>query len=138
MKQFKTKKSSRNNFVQHTLYEVIRDFNAATKVAEECARQQISDIDFTFVGWNYGGHDGAFPQIFPVEKKIGGEQEMIKTIGRMHELGYKVGIHDNFYDSYTLANNLDRADWAIDGEGNAHQGEVWGAGRAYLLCPKLV
>ncbi|MBN2642697.1 MAG: hypothetical protein JXR78_13670 [Victivallales bacterium] len=115
---------------------VLMDFDAAIKVADECARQHIPHIDFTFVGWNYGGHDGAFPQIFPVEENIGGEAGMIKAIDRMKGLGYKVGIHDNFYDSYTLANNLDRSDWAIDDDGNIHKGEIWGGGQAYLLCPE--
>ena len=114
----------------------LMDFDDAVRLAEECARQGIENIDFTFVGWNYGGHDGAFPQIFPVEEKLGGQAAMERAIKRIKELGYKVGIHDNFIDSYTLADNLDCSDWAVDSRGEVLKGEIWGGGRAHLLCPK--
>ena len=32
----------------------------------------------TLVGWNLGGHDGAYPQRFPVEPALGGEAGLRK------------------------------------------------------------
>ena len=115
---------------------VLMTFDDAIRIADECAAQGIQDLDFTFVGWNRGGHDGAYPQIFPVEEKIGGEEAMLRAIRHIQSLGYRVGIHDNYIDTYTLADNLDRSDWMLDSEGHPVKGECWGGGRAYLCCPE--
>ena len=115
---------------------VLMTFDDAIRIAEECAAQGIEHLDFTFVGWNRGGHDGAFPQLFPVEKKIGGEEAMFRAIRRIQSLGYRVGVHDNYIDTYTLADNLDRSDWMLDSEGHPVTGECWGGGHAYLCCPE--
>jgi len=114
----------------------LMDFDAAIRLAEECANQQLEDVDFTFVGWNFGGHDGAFPQILPIEEAVGGIDAMKRAVNRIKELGYCVGVHDNFTDSYTLANNLDHSDWAQHPDGTTVDGEIWGGGLAHLLCPK--
>jgi hypothetical protein len=118
--------------------KVFMTFDDAVNLAEECARQELDSVDFTLVGWNYGGHDGAFPQILPIEEKLGGETAMIRAVNRIKELGYQVGVHDNFSDSYTLADNLDPADWALHPDGTSVDGNIWGGGRAHLLCPQQV
>lgn len=115
---------------------VLMTFDDAIRIADECAAQGIEHLDFTFVGWNRGGHDGAFPQLFPVEEKIGGEQAMLRAIRHIQSLGYRVGVHDNYIDTYTLADNLDRSDWMLDSRGRPVTGECWGGGRAYLCCPE--
>ena len=115
---------------------VLMTFDDAIRIAEECAAQGIEHLDFTFVGWNRGGHDGAFPQLFPVEEKIGGEEAMVRAIRHIQSLGYRVGVHDNYIDTYTLADNLDRSDWMFDSAGNPVTGECWGGGRAHICCPE--
>jgi hypothetical protein len=32
------------------------------------------------VGWNQKGHDGRWPQIFPVEEALGGEEKLRRLI----------------------------------------------------------
>lgn len=115
---------------------VLMTFDDAIRIADECAANGIKHLDFTFVGWNRGGHDGAYPQLFPVEEKIGGEEAMRRAIRHIQSLGYRVGVHDNYIDTYTLADNLDRSDWMFDSAGNPVTGECWGGGRAYLCCPE--
>lgn len=115
---------------------VLMTFDDAIRIADECAAQGVKNADFTFVGWNRGGHDGAFPQLFPVEKKIGGEEAMHRAIRHIKSLGYRVGVHDNYIDTYTLADNLDRSDWMRDSSGKVITGECWGGGRAHLCCPE--
>ena len=46
--------------------EILRRFKAAG----------IDHAEFCLVGWNKGGHDGAFPDLFPVEKTLGSEDEL--------------------------------------------------------------
>jgi hypothetical protein len=44
----------------------------------------------------------------PVEETIGGEAKLRETIERSHELGYPMSLHDNYFDSYSLADSFDR------------------------------
>ena len=40
-------------------------FDRVKEIVDESVRQGVSGAEFCLVGWNKGGHDGAFPQIFP-------------------------------------------------------------------------
>lgn len=115
--------------------KVFMTFDDVSAVADECARQGVGPIDFTFVGWNYGGHDGAFPQVFPVEKALGGEERMLGAIKNIQSHAYQVGVHDNYIDVYTIADNLNRDDVMKNHDGSEEKGELWGGGRAYICCP---
>ena len=115
---------------------VFMNFEQAMLLADECRAQGIDKIDFTLVGWNRGGHDGAFPQLFPVEPKLGGEESMRRAVNHIQSLGYRIGFHDNYTDTYTLAENLNHADWMLDPAGKVINGDLWGGGRAHLCCPR--
>ena len=55
-------------------------FHIETEVVKEILRRfkaaGIDNAEFCLVGWNKGGHDGAFPDLFPVEKTLGSEDEL--------------------------------------------------------------
>ena len=100
----------------------------------------IGPAEFNLVGWNHGGHDGAFPQLFPVCTAPGSEEELRHAARFINECGYKINLHDNYYDAYTLASNLDFGDVCTDDTPPYHMpvpaGGLLGGGRAYRLCGK--
>ena len=44
----------------------------------------IDKAELCLVGWNVRGHDGRWPQAFPVEPALGGEEELHWLIGTSH------------------------------------------------------
>lgn len=105
-------------------------------VLDECRRQEVGPLDCCLVGWNYGGHDGAYPQIFPVEERLGGETELRRTIRHCRELGYRIGLHDNYFDSYTIADSFRWEDVSRTADQLPALSGVWGGGQSYIVCPR--
>ena len=116
--------------------KVYMTFDNVATIADEFARQKIGPVDFTYVGWNYAGHDGAFPQLFPVEEAVGGKVAMLNATRHIQSLGYQVGVHDNYIDMYSLADNFDRSNIMIKHDGEEESGDAWGGGLAYICCPE--
>lgn len=97
----------------------------------------IQKAEFCLVGWNVSGHDGRWPQILPVESKFGGEAGLKKLIERAKELGYAMTCHTNSTDCYSIAENFDINDIAVEENGElSSPGAHWGGGRTYNCCPK--
>lgn len=115
---------------------VFMNFEQAMLLADECRTQELDKIDFTFIGWNRGGHDGAFPQLFPVEPRFGGEAVMRRAIDHIQSLGHRGGFHDNYTGTYTLADNLDHADWMRDSSGKVIDGDLSGTDDLRLTTPE--
>lgn len=105
-------------------------------ILRECARQQAGPVDCNLVGWNFGGHDGAFPQIFPIEPLVGGEDEMLKTIACAKELGIPIGVHDNYLDSYTVANTFSWRRLFRRQDMRPHLCGKFGGGQSFQVCPR--
>lgn len=114
-------------------YENIRE------IAEEFRRQGVGPSEFNLVGWGHGGHDGAFPQLFPTVEGCGSEQDLRDLIAEINRLGYHISLHDNYFDGYTLARNFTLEDVCRDsGEygGPMVGGGRLGGGAAYRVCPE--
>lgn len=95
----------------------------------------VEKAEFCLVGWNKSGHDGRFPQMFPVEEGLGGEEKLKETIAYGQKLGYKVVCHTNSYDSYTVADCFNINDIVLDKDGNREcLSAGWSGGRAYHIC----
>ena len=88
---------------------VFCDFARVRDILDEFHRQGIERAEFCLVGWNRGGHDGRYPQIFPVEPALGGEAELRKTIRHGQSLGYQIVAHDCYYGAYRISE-----DWSED------------------------
>lgn len=112
-------------------------FKDVENLMYEYKKAGIQKAEFCLVGWNKGGHDGRWPQAFPVEEKLGGEKDLIALIETAHRLGYNICCHTNSTDGYTLANNFTEDDIALKKDGTKSIGaEMWGGGRMYDVCPK--
>lgn len=103
-------------------------------IAEEFRKQNVGPAEFNLVGWNHGGHDGAFPQLFPTAAGCGGDEALEALIHAVSSAGYHISLHDNYYDGYTLARNFDFDDVCRDGGPRTGGGRL-GGGQAYQVCP---
>ncbi len=115
---------------------VFMTFADVRAVIDECEKQQVGPLDVCLVGWNYGGHDGAYPQIFPVEEKLGGEAELRKTIEHVKDAGYAVGLHDNYFDSYTISDYFSWDAVNRDHDRSPSRSGRWGGGQSWIVCPR--
>ena len=111
-------------------------FDRACQILDECHRRGVEHAEFCLVGWNCGGHDGAFPDLFPVEPALGGEEGLRKLVEKARACGYLLGAHTNLIDSYSLSRRASHRDRLIDADGSEHLGGRWGGGQSYYLCPK--
>lgn len=112
-------------------------FKDVENLMHEYRKAGIEKAEFCLVGWNKGGHDGRWPQIFPVEETLGGEKDLLSLINTAHKLGYNICCHTNSTDGYTLANNFCEDDIAIKKDGTKSiVAETWAGGRTYDICPK--
>ena len=97
----------------------------------------VDKTQLCLVGWNKSGHDGRYPQIFPVEEKLGGEEKLRELISYAQENGYQIVCHTNSTDCYHIAEDFSE-DIVIKNKDGSLQGEKtpWSGGKMYHLCPK--
>ena len=115
-------------------------FDRVKDMVGEMKRQGIEDAELCLVGWNIGGHDGRWPQVFPSEPKLGGDAKLMEAIRCALDAGYLIVPHGNFYEGYTISEDWD-GEWALkDANGfmmPTRDGKVtWGGGRPYYMCPQ--
>lgn len=63
------------------------DFEKTIRLMECFKRHDIDKAEFCLVGWNKSGHDGRFPQHFPVEEQLGGMEGMLRVMKTGKRLG---------------------------------------------------
>ncbi len=113
-------------------------FDRFKEIADAVKRQGIGGAEFCLVGWNVGGHDGRWPQVFPVEPSLGGEAKLKEAVRHAQDLGYHVVAHCNHRDAYLIADSWD-AEFICDknADGSLQRPRTtWGGGRMYRICPK--
>jgi len=115
-------------------------FARVKAIADELKRQGVADAELCLVGWNVGGHDGRWPQYFPAEPKLGGDEALKDAIRHVRGLGYLIVPHGNFVEGYTVADSWD-AEWVTKNEDGSlrlydQRGTTWGGGLPYKMCPQ--
>lgn len=113
---------------------VFCDFRRVRDILDECHRQGIARAEFCMVGWNRGGHDGRYPQVFPVEPALGGEAELRATIRQGQSLGYQMVAHDCYYGAYRISEDWSEEYLRKDHDGRPQKGGIWGGGQSYNIC----
>lgn len=109
-------------------YKKLRD------IFDEFHRQGIDKTEFCVVGWHSGGHDGRFPQLFPVEKAFGSEKEFREAIAHGQALGYQIVSHDCYDDSYRISKDWSEANVRKKPDGQSWKGSKYAGGQSYNLC----
>ena len=103
----------------------------------EAFRAADIEAEFCLVGWNIGGHDGRFPQIFPPEPKLGGEAALRALIKKVKALGYNIVCHDDATAAYTIADCWDEEYLVKNKDGSLHKRPYcWGGGRPHKICAR--
>lgn len=113
-------------------------FARVTELARACKAAGVERAEFCLVGWNKGGHDGAYPQLFPVEPALGGEAALRQCVRDVQSLGYQIVAHGNHRDAYMIADSWD-AEYVNErtAEGALKPPTVtWGGGGKYTICAR--
>ncbi|MBI5819135.1 MAG: hypothetical protein HZA88_09105 [Verrucomicrobia bacterium] len=131
----KIEHQTRENEPPVTVFHTFDDF---MRIMKELKELGVEKAEMCSVGWNSGGFDGRFPQLFPVEEKFGGEAKMREAIALAHRLGYQIVCHVCNTDFYTVADRYNEGDIAKRADGSLHKHGVLAGGRAYFPCFKCV
>ncbi len=117
-------------------YHSATTFAEARDILATIQTDGIERITAQMVGWNFEGHDGRYPQRFPVNPVEGGEEEFKRLIqwGREHDC--VITVHDNCYDAYDLADNLNRDDLVVLRDGTVWRNIPWSGGFVHKICPR--
>jgi len=113
---------------------VYATFAQAEEILDRMQEAGLTKAVITLVGWNLGGHDGAYPRRFPVEPALGGEDGLRKLIAKAKGLGYQIVPHDNLTDVYT-AGQYDPEVILRNEDGRPFLGGMWGGGQSVKVCP---
>lgn len=114
--------------------KVFCDFDRLREILDEFHRQGVARAEFCLVGWNRGGHDGRYPQIFPVEPALGGEAALRETVRHGQSLGYQMVAHDCYYGAYRISEDWSEEYLRKERDGSPQKGGVWGGGQSYNIC----
>ena len=98
----------------------------------------VRTAELCLVGWQKGGHDGAYPQLFPVEPALGGEAKLKEAVRFAQDRGYQVVAHGNHRDAYMVADCWD-AEYVREKnpDGTLRPPKTtWGGGGLYTICPQ--
>jgi hypothetical protein len=110
-------------------------FAEAEKILDAMQAAGLKKAVITLVGWNLGGHDGAYPQKFPVEPALGGEEGLRKLIAKATGMGYQIVPHDSLSDMYMIAQTFDPEIIMRHADGSPIMGGIWGGGQGFKSCP---
>lgn len=110
-------------------------FERVCQIADELKRQGVPGAELQLVGWNVKGHDGRWPQIFPAEESLGGNDGLKKCVDYVKSLGYRISTHTTLIDATEIANTFTWDDIGIMRSGAYHQCGHYSGGLAYRVCP---
>ena len=112
-------------------------FDRCGDIVREFRRQGVDHAEICLVGWNRGGHDGAYPQLFPVEPTLGGEAKLRDFIALSNGLGFQTVCHTCFYSAYAVADDFDEEYLLKEKDGSLQASHCdWGGGRPFRTCPQ--
>ena len=112
-------------------------FDRCGDIVRELKRQGVNHAEICLVGWNKGGHDGAYPQLFPVEPALGGENKLRAFIALSNAEGFQTVCHTCFYSAYTIADDFDEEYLLKERDGSLQPSHMnWGGGKPYRTCPQ--
>ncbi len=98
----------------------------------------IEKAEMCLVGFQQGGHDGPFPDLFPADERFGGQDKMREAIAYGKSLGYRMNLHINQNNFYRSARRWNLADVAKDVDGEPLKYTVYPAGQVYRTCWEVI
>ncbi len=113
---------------------VFHTFDDLMRIMRRLKDLGVEKAEMCSVGWNSGGFDGRYPQIFPVEEKFGGETKMREAIALAHRLGYQIVCHVCNTGFFTVADRYNEDDLARKADGSLYKKSILAGGRSYGPC----
>ncbi len=111
-------------------------FKRVEELIDELKKQGVDKAELCLVGWNKSGHDGRWPNPFPVEPLLGGEEDLRHLIQYAQKNGYQITCHTNSEDSYSISDMHDEEKNSLyNKDGKPRLGGPWGGGRSRTICP---
>jgi len=108
------------------------------KIMKDCRDHGIDKADMCLVGFQQGGHDGPFPDLFPADERFGGEAGMRETIAYGKSLGYRMSIHLNQHNFYKNARRWCEADVSKGPDGKVRRYTTLPGGPVYHSCYEVI
>lgn len=114
------------------------DFDRVGDILDELKAQGVEKAEICLVGWNVKGHDGRWPQTFPVCSELGGEKKLKALIKKAQGMGYQIVCHTNSTDQYEIADIYDAENTRRDRSGKpVINVNPWSGGMMFDLCPMI-
>ena len=113
-------------------------FDDCKKIIDHFKAAGIEHLNICLVGWAAKGHDGRYPQILPVEEKLGGESKLRELIKYSQDAGYFITAHDNHCDAYEISEDPIDEILIHSQEEFPVMDAPWGGGQSYKICPKAM
>lgn len=113
-------------------------FDRVKDLSRALVEAGVDTAELCLVGWNRGGHDGAYPQLFPVEPSLGGEAKLKEAVRFVQKCGYQIVAHGNHRDAYMIADCWD-AEYVREKNEDGSllpPRKTWGGGGLYTICPQ--
>ena len=112
-------------------------FDRVCEIIDALKSKGVEKAELCLVGWNISGHDGRYPQIFPVEPKLGGEEKLRKLIKKAQDAGYLIVCHTNSTDSYSIADTFSENIVCKNVDGSLQKNATWSGGRMHNVCAQI-
>ena len=115
-------------------------FGRVGQIIDAMKTAGIERAQICLVGWNRMGHDGRYPQLFPVEPQLGGEEKLKELIKKAQAAGYQIVCHTNSTSAYPVSEIWDESYVAKNKNGKIWERnpnrEQWSGGRSYFMSMK--
>ncbi len=98
----------------------------------------MKDVEFCFVGWQKGGHDGPYPDLFPIPEELGGEKGMIETVNLGKSFGFQMTTHGNNHDLVKTSVRYNNKDVSWNKKGEEFKYTILPGGQVYFTCYQVV
>lgn len=109
------------------------DFDRLIKLMDEMHSQGVSGAEIQLVGFNVSGHDGRWPELLPVEEKLGGVDGLNKALLKAKKYGYHLSCHTNTIDQYTIANTFKKSYSVRNSDLSYLRAGCWSGGKPYIV-----
>lgn len=113
-------------------------FKDFERIMRDCKDAGIEKCDMCIVGFQRGGHDGPFPDLFPADERFGGEDGMRDAIALGKSLGYRMSIHLNQHNFYRNARRWREADVSKGLDGKVRRYTTLPGGPVYHSCYEMI
>ncbi|MBE6414894.1 MAG: hypothetical protein E7035_10165 [Verrucomicrobiaceae bacterium] len=116
----------------------VHSFEKLKNMIIELKALGVEQLEVCSVAWNTKGHDGRFPQLFPVEETFGGEAKLREAVAEAKKAGYHFFFQNNYTDAYKCADCWSESYIRKHKNGQMARGGRWSGGRAYEVCQKAM